>query len=135
MDSPSKYPKLIFFDGVCGLCNTFVDSIIKRDHQDVFKFTALQSDLSQKELPAEIIKNLDTVVYKRDGQVYTQSSAALMILSDLGGIYSLAKLALIVPKFIRNSIYKWIAKNRYKWFGKKEACRMPTEKERAKILS
>lgn len=113
------------FDGVCNLCNNTVRFIFKRDKQDQFRFLSLQSTQAQ-----EILKqhnyyetNLKSFVLINRGQLYTKSSAALKVAQILGFPYSLASVFFLVPTFIRNRVYDFVAKNRYKWFGKeKEVC-------------
>lgn len=127
--------KVIFFDGVCGLCNGFVDFIMKIDKKKQFKFSPLQSDFAQKNLPPELTKDLKTVVYWQDGKITTKSKAVLQILKDVGGLWALASIGNIVPNFLRDALYNAIAKNRYNLFGRKETCRLPTPEERSRFVS
>jgi predicted DCC family thiol-disulfide oxidoreductase YuxK len=129
--------KIILFDGVCNLCNGFVQFVINHDKNDIFRFVALQTDLGQ-----EIIKkigldnkNIDSVVlYESDFRYYIKSNAALEIIKNLGGIFKLLVVLKIFPKFIRDWIYDFIARNRYKWLGKKETCMIPTLELKNKFL-
>lgn len=119
---------IILFDGVCNLCNSAVNFVIKRDKATHLKFAALQSDAGQQllqryRLPHDVFNSF---VLIEDGLVYTQSTAALKLCKYLTGLWPLLYGFIIVPPFIRNGLYKWIAKNRYKWFGKKEQCLVPT---------
>ena len=127
---------VILFDGVCNLCNGFVQFIIKRDPQAQIKFAALQSDAAKELLFAYNIdvKDLKTVIFIANNKVYTHSDAALQIAKYLGGAWPLARVLLIVPKFIRNGIYRFIAKNRYRWFGKSEQCVLPNPKLKNRFL-
>lgn len=121
-------PKLIIlFDGVCNLCNGFVQFVIKRDPHARFKFAALQSDAAVELLLTHQIdpKELSSVIFIVNKTVYTQSDAALKIAQNLGSAWPLAASLLIIPKFIRNAVYRFIAKNRYRWFGKTDQCMMP----------
>jgi len=132
----SKNHKIILFDGVCNLCNGAVTYIIKRDKKNVFKFAALQSEIG-RELTSKF--NIDTTkvdsIILIDGEKhYEKSSAALHIAKNLSGAYPLLFGFMIVPKFIRNAVYDYIAKNRYKWFGKKESCMIPTAELKSKFL-
>ena len=77
---------------------------------------------------------MESVVYLRDGVVIQRSDAALWILIDLGGWRALYRALFIVPRFVRDGVYAWIARNRYRWFGKREACRLPTSEERLRFL-
>ena len=132
-----KNKKIILFDGVCNLCNSFVQFVINQDKKDIFRFVALQSDIGQ-----EIIKNIglenkniDSVVfYDPNVSYYIKSNAALEILKNLEGIFWFARFFKIFPQFIRDFFYDFIAKNRYKWLGKKETCMIPTLELRNKFL-
>jgi len=122
--------KIVFFDGVCGLCNHFVDFLVKRNKNGQLKFSPLQGSTAQKLLSEEYTQNMGTIVYYRKGEILTKSTAALRVYADLGGIRSVVFILFIFPGFIRNAIYDYIARNRYKWFGKKESCRIPKPEER-----
>jgi len=117
---------IIFFDGVCNLCNGTINFIIDLDKKKHFKFAALQDEKSKRFLqPYGIGEDLYSFIYYEDGKVYDQSTAVLRIAKKLGGFWSLAYALIIFPRFIRNFVYQLIARNRYKWFGKKEYCRVP----------
>jgi predicted DCC family thiol-disulfide oxidoreductase YuxK len=132
-----KDKKLILFDGVCNLCNTSVQYVIKHDKKNSFMFTALQSDIGQ-----QIIKdyNIDTsktdsiLLYTPQTGVVSKSTAALKIAQNLGFPQNVMSIFFIVPPFIRNGVYDYIAKNRYKWYGKKESCMIPTPELKSKFL-
>jgi predicted DCC family thiol-disulfide oxidoreductase YuxK len=128
---------IILFDGVCNLCNAAVQKVIKHDKHDYFRFASLQSDvgmrlLDQHQLSPSSIP--DSVVLIENHKIYQYSSAALRIAGKLSGPYQLLYPLLVVPAFIRNSVYKFIAKNRYKWFGKQDACWLPTAELKNKFL-
>jgi len=120
--------KIILFDGVCNLCNNAVTFVIKRDRKDIFRYAAIQSDIGQKLITNAKInpETIDSIFLISKGKCYYKSNAALRIAKHLSGAYPLLFAFLIVPKFIRNWVYDFIAKNRYKWFGKKESCMIPT---------
>ncbi|MEZ4803181.1 MAG: DCC1-like thiol-disulfide oxidoreductase family protein [Gelidibacter sp.] len=132
-----KHKQLILFDGVCNLCDASVQYIIKHDKNDVFRYTALQSEVGQ-----EIIKlyNIDTnktdsiLLYSKERGISYKSTAALKIASQLGFPRNLLVVFLIIPSFIRNLVYDYIAKNRYKWYGKKDECMIPTPELKSKFL-
>ena len=131
---------IVFFDGVCNLCNHSVDFVIKRDKKNIFLFSSLQSQNAQDTLkghnyPQEKIENISNIVYLRKGKIEIKSTAALLICWDLGGLFSIAPLFLIIPTFIRDFFYDIIANYRYKWFGKKNSCRLPTKEEEKKFLT
>lgn len=115
---------ILLFDGVCNLCNKLVRFIIKRDQKTKFMFMSLQSVrgqslLKQFGLPMD---DFDSLVYIRDGKYYLKSSAILHILKELKGIWKLFFIFIIIPTFIRDFIYKIIAKTRYKIFGRQDSC-------------
>ncbi|MEB2782909.1 DUF393 domain-containing protein [Algoriphagus sp. C2-6-M1] len=128
---------IIFFDGVCNLCNASIDFVIQRDKNDHFLVGALQEDLSKKVLSLfEVRENyLDSLVLLEKGEIYYKSTAALKIARNLSGLSPALYPLIFLPKFLRDPIYNWIGSNRYRWFGKKNTCRLPTPAERAKFLS
>ena len=132
-----KNKKIILFDGVCNLCNDAVLKVIKYDTKNTFFFTALQSDKG-KEITKKLginIANIDSIILYEPGVSYEiKSTAALKIMNDFGGIWSLSKVFLFLPEGFRNYVYDYIAKNRYKWFGQKESCMIPTAELKAKFL-
>lgn len=137
MESLPKNKKIILFDGVCNLCNASVQFVIKHDKKDLFRFVALQSDLG-KEIIKHIgidQKNIDSVILYEPGVAYYyKSSAALEIAKHLGVFFNFATLFRIIPAFLRNPIYDYIAKNRYEWYGKNESCMIPTAELKSKFL-
>lgn len=118
---------VILFDGVCNLCNFFINFVIDRDDQKHFKFASLQSEIAHEFLSEsnQVSHNLESVVLVEGGSIYTKSDAALRILKKIGFPWVLFYPFIIIPKFIRDWVYDWVAKNRYKWFGKSEVCRIP----------
>ena len=132
----SKKHNIILFDGVCNLCNGAVAFIIKRDKKSVFKFAALQSEIGAKLIAKFNIdtQKVDSIILIDGDEYYEKSSAALHIAKHLSGAYPLLFGFMVVPKFIRNSVYDYVAKNRYKWFGKKESCMIPTAELKSKFL-
>lgn len=132
-----KDKKIILFDGVCNLCDTLVQFVIKHDAQDQFRFVALQSELGQNILQHIGInpKHMDTVVLYLPGKAYyTKSNAALQIAKSLGGFFHLGTVFRILPKPIRNGIYDYVASKRYQWYGKKEICLVPSPELASKFL-
>ncbi len=128
---------IILFDGVCNFCNAWVNFVISRDSSKRFKFAPLQSDTGQKLLQEHRIDRAETdsVVLVEDGRAYTHSSAILRIAQGLGGVYRAASVFNLIPKPLRDFVYKIIARNRYRFFGKKEVCMMPTPDVRERFLS
>lgn len=127
---------VILFDGVCNLCNNFVQFVIKHDKNERFKFASLQSDYAQKRLKSENLPQNDmrSIILIENNQIYRQSTAVLKIAKHLSGGWKLFQIFLILPKFIRNPIYSYIAKHRYKWFGKKDECMIPTPNLKSRFL-
>ena len=127
---------IIIFDGVCNLCNGAVNFVIKRDPRNVFKFTPLQEKQGVLLLKKHAVdtQKLDSIVLIENGNVYIKSSAALRIARKMSNLWPLFFVLLIIPSFIRDGVYDFIAKNRYKWFGKKEQCMIPTPGFREKFL-
>ncbi len=127
---------IILFDGVCNLCNSSVNFIMDRDKSKIFRFASLQSDAG-RELMRKFGKDadkIDTVVLIHNEKICMRSEAAIRIGRLLPFPYPLAKAFLIIPAFIRDSIYDYIAANRYKWFGRKDSCRMPDPESRSRFL-
>ena len=124
--------KIILFDGVCNLCNSAINFVIKRDKKNVFKFATLQSEYA-KNLGLDPSK-MDSIVLIDGGNRYSKSSAALHIAKYLSSGYPLLYAFMVLPKFLRDWVYDYIAKNRYKWFGKKESCMIPTPELQEKFL-
>tara|TARA_R100000353_G_scaffold176127_1_gene149579 strand:+ start:73993 stop:74400 length:408 start_codon:yes stop_codon:yes gene_type:complete len=131
-----KTHKIILFDGVCNLCNNSVNFVIKRDKNNVFKFAALQSEVGLK-LASQLnidTSNLDSIILIDNGKHYKKSNAALFIAKHLSGFWPLLFGFIILPKFTRDSVYDYVAKNRYNWFGKKDECMLPTAELKSKFL-
>ncbi len=129
--------KLILFDGVCNLCNSSVQYVIKHDKKDIFLFAPLQSNIGQTLIKKHNIDSnkIDSVLlYTPEKDITYKSTAALKIGAQLGFPTNLMVIFLIVPAIIRNWFYDFIAKNRYKWYGKNEACMIPTPELKGKFL-
>ncbi|MET4081619.1 putative DCC family thiol-disulfide oxidoreductase YuxK [Pedobacter sp. UYP30] len=127
---------IIFFDGVCNLCNGWVQFVLARDEKKYFKFATLQSDFAKNELSRfEVdLDALKSVLLLEDGKLYSKSTAALRITRHLGSGWPILYGFLVVPKFIRNGVYNVVARNRYKWFGKQESCWIPTPELKSRFL-
>jgi predicted DCC family thiol-disulfide oxidoreductase YuxK len=119
---------VILFDGVCNLCTASVQYVIKHDPKRLFHFASLQSAFGEKiltdfNLPAN---EFNSFILLSNNKIYDRSTAALMVAKKLKGPVSLLYIFIIIPKFIRDMVYGFIAKNRYKWFGRKAECWLPT---------
>lgn len=128
---------IILFDGVCNLCNSSVQFVLKRDKKNKFLFASLQSDAAEKLLLQFNIKNneLDSIVLIEGNKLYKKSTAALRIAKELGRFWNALYLFIVLPKFIRDWAYDFIAKNRYKWFGKKDSCMLFIDAYKEKFIA
>jgi len=128
---------IILFDGICNLCNSAVQFVIRHDKKRLFRFASLQSEAGQSLLQKYHLpeNNFNSFVLIRNDKAYTNSGAALRVARQLGGGISLLYGFIIVPPFIRNAVYRLIANNRYRWFGKKESCMIPTPDLRSRFLN
>lgn len=126
--------KVIFFDGYCGLCNGFVDFIMRVDKKNVFTFSPLQSDYAKTQLRREDYENLDSVVVLIDGQAYRKAPAVFRALRELNIGWKMISLVGLLPSSILNFGYDLVAKYRYRILGKRETCRLPSPEERQKFL-
>ena len=127
---------IVLFDGVCNLCNGAVQFIIQRDTKKQFLFGSLQGAAGQSYLQRFHLPTaeLTSFVLIENDKAYTRSTGALRTLKHLGRGWQLLYVLIIVPKFIRDAVYNWIARNRYKWFGKKEACPIPSPDQQMQFL-
>lgn len=131
-----KHP-VLFYDGVCNFCNNTVQFVYRNDRSRSIQFAALQSDLAAAWLrplghdPAE----LSSLMYLQDGRVFKRSTAALRMAWRMGGWLRLTSVFWLVPPFIRDAVYDWVARNRYRWFGQLDACALPTSDLRARFLA
>ena len=127
--------RIVLFDGICNYCNAMINFAIRNDKKAILKFAPLQSEAG-KRLKEEykITPGVDSVIFIENGKVYSHSVAAIRIARYLRWPAKALYGFIVVPKFIRQPIYKWIARNRYKWFGKKEACMIPTHDVRVRFL-
>ncbi len=149
--TPALPVNVVFFDGVCGLCNLFVDFILSRDRRRTIFFSPLQGETARRcgavaeETPATLTAApiaaasrpmFDTFVWRdASGRHFIRSAAAIRVLRQLGGFWSLiAALMWLIPLPLRDIGYRLVAANRYRLFGRKETCRLPTPAERAQFL-
>jgi predicted DCC family thiol-disulfide oxidoreductase YuxK len=118
--------RIILFDGICNLCNSSVQFILKRDADGKFKFAPLQGDKGQGLLKKHGLNtDMNSFVLIENGKIYTKSSAALRVCRHLNGAWKIGLVFFIIPRFIRDYLYDIVAKNRYKWFGRQESCMLP----------
>jgi predicted DCC family thiol-disulfide oxidoreductase YuxK len=125
--APDNQP-VILFDGICNLCNRSVQFVLRHDKKKRFLFSSLQSTTGNAYLKQFTLPEADfhSFILVEGNNYTTQSTAALRVLKLLGNGWALFYAFIIVPKFIRDVVYRFIAKNRYRWFGKRESCWLPT---------
>ncbi|MBK7084549.1 MAG: thiol-disulfide oxidoreductase DCC family protein [Flavobacteriales bacterium] len=136
LDHASAHERLLLFDGVCNLCTGVVRFIIKHDKRGLFHFASLQSGTGEAVLTAHSMPTdaYASFVYVRKGRVLVKSTAALNIARDLGGLWSLGYGFIIVPPFLRDAVYGFVARNRYNWFGRKDECMLPTPELKGRFV-
>jgi len=127
---------ILLFDGVCNLCNSIVQFTIKRDSKGKFKFASLQSESGQAMLKklGLPIDDFDSFVFIHQDKYFLKSSAGLHVLKELGGVWKLFYVFIILPKPLRDFIYNIIAKTRYSVFGKRDTCMVPTQDIKHRFL-
>lgn len=134
---PDTEGPVLFFDGVCNLCNRAVQFVIKKDRKQQFLFASLQSTAGERAI-SEIKTSFkivpDSILLYYRGQYYIKSDAALQTLKLLGGVWSFLYRFIFIPRFIRDGIYDFVARKRYKWFGKRDVCMLPTQELTSRFL-
>ncbi|MFD0762019.1 thiol-disulfide oxidoreductase DCC family protein [Lutibacter aestuarii] len=131
-----KNKSIILFDGVCNLCNSSVNFIIKHDKKKYFLFASLQSDAAKEILLHHSLNKIifDSIILIEDTIVYEKSTAVLRIAKKLNNGFQLLYIFILIPKILRDKIYDYIAKNRYKWYGKKNTCMLPSKDLKSRFL-
>ena len=126
---------IIFFDGVCAMCNTFVNLALRIDRRKIFLFAPLQGSTARELLPPLSDDPREwSMIYLDERGIHDQLDASLEVYRRLGGPWFFLSLLRYIPHFIRDPLYRILARNRYRWFGRKEQCRIPTEAERQRFL-
>jgi len=136
MVNPYKGQKIVFFDGVCILCNRSIDFLLKKDHKKRLKFASLQSESATnflRQIQHHPFSE-DTIIFYDEGRIFTKSTAVLKIAGYLGFPYSAFAVLSIIPGPLRDWLYDYIAKNRLRWFGKRDTCRMPDQETTGRII-
>ena len=127
---------IVLFDGICNLCNSSVNFILKHEKSALFHFASIQSDTGQEllkwcGLPEDFS---DAVIYVENGRIHQGSTAALKIGQSLKFPWSMMSfLGLLIPKFFRDWVYRQIGTHRYQWFGKRDVCMVPTKELSARF--
>lgn len=131
----SSSKKIILFDGVCNLCNGAVQFVIKHDHQEHFLFASLQSAYGQQQLIKHgFQQTLNTIILLDGEEALQKSDAILGIVRHLPGAWSFLYTLKMMPRFIRDATYDWVARNRYLFFGRMDACMIPTPELKARFI-
>jgi predicted DCC family thiol-disulfide oxidoreductase YuxK len=132
---PSYHP-VILFDGVCNFCNAGINFIIKQDKKRRFRFAALQSAAGKQLLQHYGLptKDFESFILIENGKVYQRSAAGLKVYGKLSWYWRWTQVGWVAPRFLRDAVYNFIARNRYKWFGKREECMIPTADVRSRFL-
>ena len=118
---------IVFFDGVCNLCQGSVRYLIKHDKKGVLKFASLQGNYAKDFVNETEIQSMQSIMFLDDKMLYKKSTAVLKLSRLLGGWHQLLLLGYILPRFVRDWLYNIVAKNRYRWFGKKDQCVLPSK--------
>ncbi|CAN7458996.1 thiol-disulfide oxidoreductase DCC family protein [Pseudoxanthomonas sp. LjRoot143] len=134
-DPARKEGPVIVFDGICVLCNGWVRFLLKHDREGRYRFAAMQSDAGRALLAGHGLDPDDPASFLlvEGAQAWTDSDAIRRVLTGLGGVWRLAAVIAVVPRVVRDPLYRWVARNRYRWFGTTE-CRVPTQEEWARFL-
>jgi predicted DCC family thiol-disulfide oxidoreductase YuxK len=126
---------IVYYDGLCALCDRFVMFVAARDHRRRFRFAPLQGETARDRMAGRLaVEAMKTVVLEQDGGLHIRSDAALAILTGLGGPWKLAAVLRILPVPLRDAVYDVIARRRSQWFGRRKACRIPAPEERDRFL-
>jgi predicted DCC family thiol-disulfide oxidoreductase YuxK len=127
---------IILFDGICNFCNFWVDFIIKRDKDKIFKFASLQSDAGKRIAEKYLInkQDIESIILTKGEDYFIKSEAALEIVNELNSAWKIFYIFKVIPLPLRDFIYDLIAKNRYAIFGKKESCRVPATEEMSRFI-
>ncbi|MGI9560029.1 MAG: thiol-disulfide oxidoreductase DCC family protein [Flavobacteriaceae bacterium] len=118
---------IVFFDGVCNLCQGSVRYLIKHDKKGVLKFASLQGNYAKDFVNETEIQSMQSIMFFDGKMLYKKSTAVLKLSRLLGGWHQLLLLGYILPRFVRDWLYNIVAKNRYRWFGKKDQCMLPSK--------
>ncbi|TYR81810.1 DUF393 domain-containing protein [Priestia megaterium] len=127
---------IVFFDGECNFCNRSVQFIIKNDPKGCFQFTSLQSNIAEQLRAKNILpQNPNSIVLMEKEKIFTESTAVLRICKKLNGLWKTLYIFILIPKPLRDIVYKWIARHRYRLFKKNAQCMIPTAELSSRFLS
>lgn len=135
----AKQHPVVLFDGVCNLCQGSVQFLLTRDGPGRLRFASLQSEAARALLASRGVTlpegDPDSILLVEGERVYSHSDAALRIARHLPGVWRVGAVGLVLPRFLRDAVYRWVARNRYRWFGRTESCWLPTPALRARFLA
>jgi len=136
MDAPPTPPRIVLYDGVCGLCDKLVQFLVAKDLERLLRYAPLQGDTAARlrAQHAEIPADLDTMIFVDEGKVYLRSRAAARIARYLPWPWRAVAAVRFVPRFVADAVYGLVARSRYRIFGKVDACGLPTPEERRLLL-
>ena len=127
---------ILLFDGVCNLCTGIVKFIIKKDKKGKFRFAALQSESGQQLLKKFdlSVADFDTFLLISGDEYCTKSTAGLHVLKELGGLWKVLYVFIVIPVGLRDFMYDIVAKSRYRIFGRRDVCIVPTPDVKKRFL-
>lgn len=125
---------ILFFDGHCNLCNSFIDFLVRNDPAKKIKIASLQGETSQKYLSSTQIESMQSVVLLKKGQIYNKSAAIFRVAKQVRGTFLWLLPFSVIPRIVADWVYDRVAANRIRWFGRRETCRIPTEEEKSHFL-
>lgn len=128
---------VIVSDGVCVLCNGWVRFLLHHDRKQRYRFAAMQADSGRALLVQHGLDPRDPMSFLlvEDGRAWTDTDAIRRVLAGLGGIWRVVHLVALVPRPLRDRLYRVVARNRYRWFGRHDRCHVPSPAERSRFLS
>ncbi len=137
MNKLEKYRQVIFYDGVCILCNRFIRFVLRWDRKKEIYISPLQSAFA-----GAVLKNfdidpgkLDTVVFYKNGRIHTRSDVVFSVFRSFGFPWTILNVCELIPRKVRDDVYNWVARNRYGWFGKaSETCPIPDAAQKRQII-
>ena len=118
----NKKKIIIVFDDRCRLCHKCVDFVIRKDTNDVFRFTGIESEVAQLIKRKFNVSLIDSILVFKKNKIYSKSDALITIVSELKFPFNMLSLIVLFPKPIRNWGYNIVSKYRYRWYGKKDNC-------------
>lgn len=135
MTSSNLKRRVIFFDGVCNLCQRSVQFILTRDPGGIFLFASLQENLASQLIPnfMSSVEEQGSIILWEEGKISYRSTAVLRIVRKLSGWWPLLYVFILIPPFMRDAVYNWVAKNRYRWWGKTDNCMVPSPEWRKRF--